>query len=856
MFLFNKYSNLFLAVLIFTTVPATCGEKPGQDAEIISTKVICKQQGKYIGWPSITKTRSGELLVVFSGNRDAHVCPFGITQMIRSADQGKTWTVPVTVNNTPLDDRDAGILETGEGTLLVNWFTSLAFDTKKSYDRNPSWKRHADKLGDETKKYWLGNWTRRSINNGQTWEEPVKQGVSSPHGPIELSDDRLLYVGTAFEEDEKIIGVEQSTDDGKSWHLISKIPIQPDDQIDYYHEPHAVELSDGKLVAMFRYNPPDRNQSYLRQSESYDGGRSWTTTHKTEIWGYPPHLIQLKSGLLLVSYGVRREPYGEMACISRDGGKTWETNKEIMINPAINGDLGYPSSVQLDDGSILTIYYQVDKEGEKTSLMSTHWRLEEGDFPPFQQDPQAEEIRKGETYEAVNIGSSLELFIDHYLIDKQTNVQHILHEPKDEGSVLFFDKPWEGPFCGYATIIKENNKYRLYYRGLPEAGKDGSNNETTCYAESEDGINWTKPDLGIFECSGTLNNNVILANDAPFSHNFSPFLDTKPDTPGTEKYKAVAGTKKTGLAGYKSADGIHWEKIEANPIITEGAFDSQNVVFWSQSEKCYVCYFRTWTEKGDRRFRTVSRTTSDDFMHWSEPVEMDFGDAPDEHLYTNQTHPYFRAPQIYIATAARFMPKRQVLTEEQAVQLKVNPKYFKDCSDVVLMTSRGGSRYDRTFMEALIKPGIGLQNWVSRSNYPALNVVQTGPAEMSLYVNQDYAQPTAHLHRYTLRIDGFTSIRASYKGGEMITKPFSFTGDALYLNFSTSAAGYIRVEILDSQGKKVKGYDLENSKEMIGNEIEKAVTWLGNPDLSQLADQPIRLRFVMKDADLYSLKFK
>jgi sialidase-1 len=378
MSLFNKYLDVFLAVLIFTAVPATCGEKPGPYADIISTRVICKQDGKYIGWPSITKTRSGELLVVFSGFRDAHVCPFGITQMIRSADQGKTWTAPVTINNTPLDDRDAGILETGEGTLLVNWFTSLAFDTKKSYDRNPSWKRHADKLGDETKKYWLGNWTRRSLDGGQTWEEPVKQCVSSPHGPIELSNDRLLYVGTAFEEDEKIIGVEQSMDDGKTWLLISKIPIQLDDQIDYYHEPHAVELSDGKLVAMFRYNPPDRNQSYLRQSESYDGGRNWTTTHKTEIWGYPPHLIQLKNGWLLVSYGVRREPYGEMACISIDGGKTWETNKEIMINPAINGDLGYPSSVQLDDGSILTIYYQVDKEGEKTSLMSTHWRLNDG----------------------------------------------------------------------------------------------------------------------------------------------------------------------------------------------------------------------------------------------------------------------------------------------------------------------------------------------------------------------------------------------------------------------------------------------------------------------------------------------
>ncbi len=228
----------------------------------------------------------------------------------------------------------------------------------------------------------------------------------------------------------------------------------------------------------------------------------------------------------------------------------------------------------------------------------------------------------------VNIGSRLELFIDHFLIEKQTNIRHILHEPKDEGSVLLFDNPWEGPFCGYATVIKDKNKYRLYYRGLPEAGMDGSTVETTCYAESEDGFEWSKPNLGIYECAGTMNNNVILADDAPFSHNFSPFLDKKPDTPPAEKYKAMAGTRSTGLTGFQSPDGIHWQKIRDTPLFTEGVFDSQNVVFWSQAEKCYACYFRTWTGEGYEGIRTISRTTSKDFIHWSEPVEMDFGNHP------------------------------------------------------------------------------------------------------------------------------------------------------------------------------------------------------------------------------------
>jgi len=456
----------------------------------------------------------------------------------------------------------------------------------------------------------------------------------------------------------------------------------------------------------------------------------------------------------------------------------------------------------------------------------------------------------------INIGSRLELFVDSFLIEKQDNVHLILHAPEDAGNVLSFDMPWEGPFCGYATIIKDGDIYRLYYRGLPEAGKDGSSSETTCYAESGDGINWTRPDLGIHEISGSPDNNVILAGVAPITHNFSPFLDTREGVDPQHKYKALGGTGNSGLIACVSEDGIHWNRLQKEPVITEGAFDSQNVSFWSGEEQLYLCYFRTWKRVGDQNYRTISRTTSRDFLHWSDPVEMDFGNTPAEHLYTNQTSPYFRAPHIYVAIAARFMPQRQVLTEEQARQLNVNPKYFNDCSDAVLMTSRGGNKYYRTFMDGFIRPGIGLQNWVSRSNYPALNVVQTGPAEMSVYLNQDYAQPTSHLHRYTLRIDGFISLNAQYGGGEITTKPLRFSGDTLCLNFATSAAGYIKVEMLDMQGNSIKGFELENAKALIGNEIEKAVSWKGNPDLTILMDQAVRLRFVMKDADLYSMRFK
>ncbi len=359
-------------------------------ATIISTNAICKEPGRYIGWPTIAKTRSGELLVTFSGDRDAHVCPWGVTQLIRSQDNGKTWSEPVTINNTPLDDRDSGIIETKSGALVVSWFTSLAFDNpaqvnwqKLSPEVLNTWKRHVAKVGPETREEFLGNWTRRSTDGGKTWEKPVKQIVSAPHGPIQLRDGRLLYVGLGTYEKSPRLGVEESRDDGRSWQYLAEIPVpesdrqEPNWRVHMQDEPHVVETKNGTLVALIRAEPKDRSQCYLRQTESTDGGKTWTVTHKTPIWGFPPHLIRLKNDWLLAVYGVRRPEFSERACLSKDGGKTWDIANEVILRTALNGDLGYPSSVQLDDGSIYTIYYQADQPGEKTSLLSTHWKLKE-----------------------------------------------------------------------------------------------------------------------------------------------------------------------------------------------------------------------------------------------------------------------------------------------------------------------------------------------------------------------------------------------------------------------------------------------------------------------------------------------
>jgi hypothetical protein len=463
--------------------------------------------------------------------------------------------------------------------------------------------------------------------------------------------------------------------------------------------------------------------------------------------------------------------------------------------------------------------------------------------------------------EPIELDSRRELFVDRFLIDRLENVRLELNSPRDEGVVLRFDKPWEGPFCAYCTVIHDADKYRCYYRGLPTAGKDGTSREVTCVAESPDGVHWTKPTLGLFEVDGTQENNVVLAGVAPVTHNFSPFLDARSGVRDDQRWKGLGGTMTSGLVAFASSDGLHWRRLTDEPVIAQSMvpfqymFDSQNVSCWSSAERRYVCYFRVFKD-GMRR---ICRTTSDDFIRWTPPLLMEYrhdnGPAPIEHLYTNQTHPYFRAPHLYVSIAARFMPGRQVLRDDQARAIHVDPSYFKDTSDAIFMTTRGTDIYDRTFLEGFIRPGIGPQNWVSRTNYPALNVVQTGPTEMSVYVNQDYAQPTAHLRRYSLRLDGFARVRANYSGGELLTKPLTFIGKRLQLNFATSAAGGIRVEVQDAAGKPIDGYALEDCTELIGNEMERSVAWKSGEDVSALAGRPVRLRFVMKDSDLFSLRF-
>lgn len=328
----------------------------------MDTRIICKQPGRYVGWPSVAQAANGDLLAVFSGDRTAHVSNDGKVQMVRSKDSGQTWGAATTVFDTPIDDRDSGVIRTAKGTILVSWFTGPCG-------------------GD-----WQGMWVIRSLDNGNTWGNPIRVQVTSPHGPIQMKDGRLLNLGQRPHcshgkpadwngrpaQSPYGVAIEESCDDGQSWQVISTFPVPADAQMLSYDEPHLVELESGRLLVLFR----DCNgRNFLRQSESDDGGLTWSVPRQTPVRGYPPHVIRLSNDWLMVSYARRWEPYGVYACISRDSGRTWDIEDEIRLSSAPNGDLGYPASVEVRDGSIWTVYYQVDKAGEKPCLMATHWQL-------------------------------------------------------------------------------------------------------------------------------------------------------------------------------------------------------------------------------------------------------------------------------------------------------------------------------------------------------------------------------------------------------------------------------------------------------------------------------------------------
>lgn len=370
-----------LAAGLFVGSPSLFAETPGY--KVHELKVISLDD-YYHGWPTVTRRQNGDLVCVWSGGRESHICPFGRVEMIVSHDEGKAWSFPQVILDGPSDDRDAGVLETSRGTLLATTFTSLAYvPSLEKANANPEswdasrlarWNGAHNRISKQERQRHLGCWMIRSEDGGATWSERYRSVVNSPHGPIQLADGRLLYPGKVLWQGEnQKIGVAESFDDGRNWHWLSEIAPREEEVSSNYHELHGIETKSGKLVVQIR-NHNAKNKGETLQTESTDGGKTWSEPHSIGVWGLPSFLTRLKDDRLLMSYGHRRPPFGNQARLSSDEGVTWSDPMTISGDGA-GGDLGYPSTVQLSDGSLLTIWYEKLKGSSKAVLRQAHWEL-------------------------------------------------------------------------------------------------------------------------------------------------------------------------------------------------------------------------------------------------------------------------------------------------------------------------------------------------------------------------------------------------------------------------------------------------------------------------------------------------
>ncbi len=546
-----------------------------------------------------------------------------------------------------------------------------------------------------------------------------------------------------------------------------------------------------------------------------------------------------------------------------NGEKLYDGRKEEMPFPPSIRDRVFEAD--FNKGHNLLAARFVSGKGSSTLAIGGPQELRSGNFKSILNDPllandeqwTSPSLRvKGSPSEIIDIDNRLELFIDDFLIDSLSGgASRQLHSPVPREIIFNMDKPWEGNCNGCflpVSIFKESGRVLMYYKGANMISdknpceydyrtRDRSRPEATCLAVSRDGINFERVDAGKIDYRGSKSNNMVWQG----RQYFTPFLDTSRGVPKKERYKAITGHDDGGLAAYGSPDGIDWTLLKKEPIITKGAFDSQNLAFWDSVGKCYREYHRGSEPSGPRRgVRGIMTSRSDDFRNWSDPVSIDYSDELPLHMYTNCIRPYERAPHLLIGTPARYVGQRK----------KIPNHMDSGVCDALLISSRDGYSFNR-WLEAFIRPNAEPENWADRNCYPAWGMVQTSQEELSVYWCEHNGYPTLRLRRGTIRTDGFASVRTGIEVGECLTRPLVFSGDNLIVNYSTSAAGTIRFELCRPDGETIEGYALEDSEVLYGNEIGQKVAWNGKKDLTGLRGQPVRLRFRMQDSNIYSIKF-
>ena len=449
----------------------------------------------------------------------------------------------------------------------------------------------------------------------------------------------------------------------------------------------------------------------------------------------------------------------------------------------------------------------------------------------------------------------------------------------DRTPIIQSDRPWESSVNAYATMFEDEGRYRLYYESYYQRPDDEPSDlrAMLSYAKSTDGVNWVKPELGQVEFNGSKANNLVYALDVSRgrgSHGGTVFKD--PSAPPDERYKLIHMGQENGtmrIFGAVSPDGVRWTAIEKE-LINDYMSDTQTIVRFDEEKGKYVRLFPHLARLRAQQMARAARHRlrgNRRFSHLAPPqliVEPDLNDPPEVDIYTNGYSVWPDAADAHLMFPAFY-------------------QRTYDTTATHIMTSRDGLHWERPQREPLIPAGEPGSDWEG-GVYAGCGLVSLKPGKVSLLLG-----PKWHTHNQghypderlktppnrgeltlaTWRQDGFIALEAN-SVGSFTTAPLIFEGSRLKLNAWTRFAGEIRVEVIDptadvytvldsgnqyldfnSNSNAAPGYTLDECDPFSGDALDHIVTWGGNADLSRWVGQPIRLRFWMRRARLYSLQF-
>ena len=499
----------------------------------------------------------------------------------------------------------------------------------------------------------------------------------------------------------------------------------------------------------------------------------------------------------------------------------------------------------------------------------------------------------------LNIGNRLECFFDDYLIDPQkTTAERRLHKPTRQKVLLTMDRPWEGRYTTMFSVLFAEGKWRMYYNTVLSTAE-----KFVCYAESANGVDWERPNLGLIEFHGSKENNILLdlksVERFEFKgfDNLSVFYDENPACPEAEKYKMVCWWMgHAALIALFSADGIHF--THSRFMTDEGEFDSQNRAFFSEAHQKYFSFFRgehepsegvpsidySYSDKvanalfdpekfllrepgqGTYRFmRDVRVMESADFIHWSKPQPIACSGAPFQ-LYNNVIFPYPRAPHLLIGFPLRYVERKEWTKNYEELcgrdarleRMKTMARLGLAITDGLFVCSRDGYTFEK-YDEALLPPPPENPEGFVYGDGTAVPVLIEIPSALPgadneyMLILRESFRPEEGGHnklvQYTARLDGFVSLHAGGEPQELVTKELIYDGNELYANLATSARGYARFTLQS-------GETAFPSVEIFGNATHKRIRFEDDAAVAALRGKPVILRVTLCDADLYSLRFE